>query len=128
MPISDWHVGQAVVVSSRHVNEGSPKFTNTTITKIARKYISVANSQERFDHHWDVPRSDRYDELYTPLGYQEMLYTQDVLRAFDSVKRGTRWPIELMLVLGDYMGLSRPKHLRDDIDPELLQAIKETNL
>lgn len=126
MPISDWHVGQEVTVHFPHANQGAEKCRDTTISKIGKKYIQVDGLQTKLDASWEVPRGDQA-ELYTRNGYIEMLYVRKVILTFDKFKSATM-SIALMLQLGDYLGIERPEHLRDDLSPELAQAIKRANL
>jgi len=110
MSIKDWKLGQRVTVHFPHANQGAPKFLNTVITKLGRKYISVNGLQTEFDATLKVPRSS-HDELYTFDGYAEMLYSRQVMRLVNSLGTG-QLPMRLMLQLGDYLNIERPDHLR----------------
>jgi len=123
---SKWEVGQAVTVYFSHANQGTARFQNTTITKVGRKYISVAGLPgSKFDAEYEPPMED-HSLLYTPTGYVEMMYAKDVRHALDSSKYGRDYPMSLLLQIGDYFGIKRPEHLREDIDPKALKSIKDT--
>ncbi len=125
MSASDWKIGQAVVAYLPYHN--TDRVRRTLITGIGRKFITVGGLTHRFDMTKNPPASnhgsgtDGY--LYTPEQYDELQYSEQVIRRVTS--QANQLPLSFLLMIGDFFGIQRPEHLRDDIDPALLKAAKE---
>jgi hypothetical protein len=111
MSIKDWHVGQSVVVHFPHANQGSIRQLDTEIVKLGRKYITVRGVQGEFDADLPIPRSGQ-EELYTPEGYQEKVYVTSVLLELDRNRSLSRIPAQVLIPIGDYLGIEKPEHLQ----------------
>lgn len=123
MSIKNWIVGQTVVV---HSPDNKKDFT--TIKAIGRKLITVVSTRHSTDLQFDAnlnPPTYRASHtgsphyLYTPEQSSEVTYVNLVIRRVTNLLEHysmyacgeTPLPMDIMMRLGDLLGVQRPDHL-----------------
>jgi hypothetical protein len=123
MSVKQWVIGQTVVIHGPDKNHITTKITNIGRKLVTAKMAGYSNDFQ-FDATFDVPiyrtpgtGSAYY--MYTIAQSEEVIFVERVLRILQVAvenyshlrSRPLPFPMELLVSIGDKLGVPRPKHL-----------------
>ena len=132
MGISDWKVGQEVIIQD---TSRAPSATvwRSTVTKIGRKLITTAGGTE-FDTSKEPPLSKMSvgcgARLYSLNSWAERTWRakvrEELMRLFERGHNAEAVPLKMMLGLSEVLSLGIPEHLKPKLE-DRLDEIRNAN-